>query len=104
MDLRQLESFVAVARHKHFTRAAEDLYLTQSAVSQQVRRLEAALGLELLKRGPHGVELTAAGAELLVRAEALLADVARTRAAMDELAGGSVRGAVRLASGAGDAP
>ncbi len=104
MDLRQLESFVAVARHRHFTRAAEDLYLTQSAVSQQVRRLEAALGIELLRRTSRGVELTAAGAELLERAEAILADVARAKAVMDELAAGTVRGAVRVAAATGDAP
>jgi DNA-binding transcriptional LysR family regulator len=104
MDLRQLECFVAVARHRHFTRAAEDLYLTQSAVSQQVRRLEAQVGLDLLRRTPRGVELTAAGAELLPRAEAILADVARARAAMDELASGTVRGSVRVAATTGDAP
>jgi DNA-binding transcriptional LysR family regulator len=104
MDLRQLECFAAVARHRHFTRAAEDLYLTQSAVSQQVRRLEAQLGLDLLRRTSHGVELTAAGEELLGRAEAILADVARARAAMHELASGTVRGAVRVAATTGDAP
>jgi DNA-binding transcriptional LysR family regulator len=104
VDLRQLECFAAVARQRNFTRAAEDLYLTQSAVSQQVRRLEAQLGLELLRRTSRGVELTAAGAELLPRAEAILADVATARAAMDELASGVVRGAVRVAAAAGDAP
>jgi DNA-binding transcriptional LysR family regulator len=104
MDLRQLECFVAVARHRSFTRAADDLYLTQSAVSQQVRRLEAQVGLDLLRRTGHGVELTAAGAELLPRAEAILADVARARAAMDELASGVARGAVRVAATTGDAP
>ncbi|MDX6700529.1 MAG: hypothetical protein QOF26_755, partial [Baekduia sp.] len=79
MDLRQLEYFAAVARHRHFRRAAESLYVTQSAVSQQVRRLEAELGLELLRRtgGQPPVELTPAGAELLERAEAILGDVAR---------------------------
>jgi DNA-binding transcriptional LysR family regulator len=104
MDLRQLECFAAVARQRNFTRAAEDLYLTQSAVSQQVRRLEAQLGLALLRRTPRGVDLTAAGAELLPRAEAILADVAGARAAMDELASGIVRGAVSVAATTGDAP
>ena len=98
MDLRQLECFAAVARHRHFTRAAEDLYLTQSAVSQQVRRLEASLGVTLLRRGGGRVELTAAGEELLARAEAILSDVARARAAMDDFAGGVARGAVRVAT------
>jgi len=103
VDLRQLECFAAVARQRNFTRAADDLYLTQSAVSQQVRRLEAQLGVQLLRRSSRGVELTAAGAELLPRAEAILADVARARAAMDELASGTVRGAVRVAAATGDA-
>lgn len=102
MDLRQLEYFAAVARHRHFRRAAEDLYVTQSAVSQQIRRLEAELGLALLRRTSRGVELTPAGAELLTRAEAILADVAGARAAMDEHAS-SLRGSVRLAASTGDA-
>jgi DNA-binding transcriptional LysR family regulator len=102
MDLRQLEYFAAVARHRHFRRAAEDLYVTQSAVSQQVRRLEAELGLALLRRTPRGVEVTTAGEELLARAEAILADVAGARAAMDEHAG-ALRGGARAAATTGDA-
>jgi DNA-binding transcriptional LysR family regulator len=105
MDLRQLEYFAAVARHRHFRRAAESLYVTQSAVSQAVRRLEAELGLELLRRQPGAhppVAVTPAGAELLERAEAILADVARARAAMDEHAG-TLRGGVRAAATTGDA-
>ncbi|MCW3004448.1 MAG: LysR family transcriptional regulator [Conexibacter sp.] len=105
MDLRQLEYFAAVARHRHFRRAAEDLYVTQSAVSQQVRRLEAELGVALLRRraGAHPpVEVTPAGEELLARAEAILADVAQARAAMDQHAG-TLRGGVRTAATTGDA-
>lgn len=105
MDLRQLEYFAAVARHRHFRRAAESLYVTQSAVSQAVRRLEAELGIELLRRRPGAqppVEVTPAGEELLARAEAILADVARARAAMDEHAG-TLRGGVRAAATTGDA-
>jgi DNA-binding transcriptional LysR family regulator len=101
MDLRQLEYFAAVARHRHFRRAAEDLFVTQSAVSQQVRRLEAELGLALLRRTSRGVEVTPAGEELLARAEAILADVAGARAAMDAHAG-ALRGGVRAAATTGD--
>jgi DNA-binding transcriptional LysR family regulator len=104
MDLRRLECFVAVARHASFTRAADDLHLTQSAVSQQVRRLEAELGLELLARTSRGVEPTTAGAELLGRAEGILAGVAEARAAMHGLARGTAGGAVRVAAASGDAP
>ena len=101
MDLRQLEFFAAVARHRNFTRAAQEVYVTQSALSQQVRRLEQELGLALLRRTSAGVEVTPAGQELLARAEAILADVARARAAMDEHAG-VVRGVVRVAAAAGE--
>jgi DNA-binding transcriptional LysR family regulator len=101
MDLRQLEYFAAVARHRHFTRAAQELYVTQPALSQQVRRLERELGLELLKRTSTGVEVTPAGQELLARAEAILADVGAARAAMDEHAG-VLRGFVRLAAATGE--
>ena len=92
MELRQLEYFAAVARHRHFTRAAEALYVTQPALSQQIRRLEAELGLTLLRRTSKGVELTAAGADLLVHAEAVLAEVARREADMDRHTGRHARG------------
>jgi DNA-binding transcriptional LysR family regulator len=102
VELRQLEYFVAVARHRHFGRAAESLYVTQPALSQQVRRLEAELGLALLRRTSRGVELTPAGEDLLGRAETILAAVAGARGAMDEHAG-VVRGAVRVAATTADA-
>jgi DNA-binding transcriptional LysR family regulator len=102
VELRQLEYFVAVARHRHFGRAAEAIYMTQPALSQQVQRLEAELGVALLRRTSRGVELTPAGADLLTRAEAILGEVAGVRSAMDEHAG-VVRGAVRMAATAADA-
>jgi DNA-binding transcriptional LysR family regulator len=102
MELRQLEYFAAVARHKHFTRAAEALYVTQPTLSQQIRRLEAELGLALLRRTSRGVELTAAGADLLVHAERVLSEVAAARAEMDRHTGAS-RGVARVAATAADA-
>jgi DNA-binding transcriptional LysR family regulator len=103
VELRQLQYFAAVARHRHFGRAAAELYVTQPALSQQVRRLEAELGVELLRRGPKGVELTPAGADLLARADAIVAEIERARADMDRHAG-VTRGVVRVAVGAADAP
>ena len=103
MELRQLEYFAAVARHRHFTRAAEALYVSQPALSQQIRRLEAELGLVLLHRTSQGVELTAAGADLLVHAESVLAQVAAARALMERHSGIS-RGVVRVATTGADAP
>src|SRR5215208_5025182 len=103
MELRRLEYFAAVARHGRFTRAAEELWVTQSALSQRVRRLEAELGVELLRRTPRGAELTPAGEELLPRAEAILAEVAHARAALDRHAG-ATRGRVRVAATTMDTP
>jgi DNA-binding transcriptional LysR family regulator len=103
VELRRLEYFVAVARHGQFTRAADELWITQSALSQQVRRLEAELGVELLRRTARGVELTAAGEELLPRAEAVLAELADARAALDRHAG-ATRGRVRAAATTIDTP
>jgi DNA-binding transcriptional LysR family regulator len=103
LELRRLEYFVAVARHGQFTRAAEELWVTQSALSQQVRRLEAELGVELLRRTPRGAELTPAGEDLLPRAEAILAGVADARAVLDRH-GGATRGRVRVAATTMDSP
>jgi DNA-binding transcriptional LysR family regulator len=106
VEFRQLEYFAAVARHGGFTRAADALWITQSALSQQVRRLEAELGVTLLRRTSRGAELTPAGEELLVHAEAALGELARAREAMAGHAGGggAVRGRVRVAATTVDAP
>jgi DNA-binding transcriptional LysR family regulator len=103
MELRQLQYFAAVARHRHFTRAAEALYVSQPALSQQIRRLEAELGLALLRRTSKGVELTPAGEDLLRHAETVLAELDAARAEMDRHAGVS-RGVARVAATAADAP
>ena len=72
-SLRRLGYFVAVARERNFTRAAERLLIAQPALSRQVRLLERELGVDLLRRTTHQVELTEAGAFLLARAPDLLA-------------------------------
>lgn len=82
MELRQLSYFVTVADELHFGRAADRLHIVQSAVSQQVRRLERELGQELFDRSPRHVRLTAAGERLLPEARAVLAAVERARAAV----------------------
>src|SRR5918998_774817 len=66
MDVRQLEMFRAVAEEGGFTRAAQRLRVSQSAVSRQLRLLEKELGTELLHRSGRGVTVTATG-ELMLR-------------------------------------
>jgi DNA-binding transcriptional LysR family regulator len=87
LELRQLRYFAAVARHGSFTRAADELNLVQSALSQQVRRLERELGVELLRRTTRSVELTDAGEIALTRATRALSEADALRSDLDELRG-----------------
>ena len=73
LDPDLLKAFLAVAEHRSFTRAADQLNRTQSAVSVQVRRLEERLGTKLFQRNRAGVVLTAAGHELRAYAQRILA-------------------------------
>jgi DNA-binding transcriptional LysR family regulator len=93
MELRQLRYVEAVARHRHFTRAAEELHVAQSAVSHQVGKLEAELGTELFERTSRSVVPTEAGEAVAARARRVLAEVDGVAGEVDELRG-LVRGRV----------
>lgn len=91
--LHQLRVFCSVAHHLSYTRAADALYLSQPAVTQQVRTLEQALETQLFARNGRGIVLTPAGQEFLRHAERLLSLLAETASVVHEvhaLARGSV--------------
>lgn len=72
ITLRQLRYLAALARHRHFGRAAEDCAVSQPALSMQVRELERELGAELVERRPNEIALTDTGREIARRAERIL--------------------------------
>ena len=86
MELHQLVYCEAVARHLHFTRAAEELHVAQPSVSQQIQKLEAELGAPLFHRMKRGVALTEAGQALVPRARSVLAQLEEMKAAVHEVA------------------
>ncbi len=77
-SLDTLRVFSIAARHMSFTKAADELHLTQSAVSHRVRALEEDLGVLLFDRLPRRLELTRAGQVLAQRVDQAVADIART--------------------------
>jgi DNA-binding transcriptional LysR family regulator len=88
LDTRRLRVFCVVAEEGSFTAAADRLYLTQSAVSQQMGILEREVGLALLERRPRGVRLTPAGELLAARARTLLAELAGVEEELHRLVDG----------------
>ena len=91
LSLRDLEYAVAVARTRHFGRAAEECGVSQPALSEQIRKLEATLGVALFERGRRGVHVTEQGTILLGRAERVLAEAH----ALVEVARGAAQPMVR---------
>lgn len=93
LDPILLRTFVTVAQEKGFSRAAAVLSLTQSAISGHLRRLEAQLGVELMRRTTRSLVLTEEGRKLMVYANAILA---LGRDALAEVGGQSGQGRLRL--------
>lgn len=96
MDTSLLEAFVHVTENSSFSLAADQLHLTQSAVSKRIALLEEQLDRKLFDRIARTVSLTEAGSALLPRARAILAELALTRQVIADL-NGSVSGRLRLA-------
>jgi DNA-binding transcriptional LysR family regulator len=72
LDLAQVRAFVVTAEHRHFSRAAETLFLTQQALSKRIRKLEDALSVQLFLRTNRAVELTEDGERFLSHARELI--------------------------------
>jgi DNA-binding transcriptional LysR family regulator len=87
VELRQLRAVEAVARHRHFTRAPEELNVAQSALSHQIRQLERELGTALFERTSRRVSATDAGQAIAARARRILAEVDGAHQEVDELRG-----------------
>jgi DNA-binding transcriptional LysR family regulator len=85
MTLQQLTYFLATAEHGSFSGAARALYLTQPSISEQVRQLEAELGIALFARAGRGLVLTEAGRRFRPEAERVLADVEHARDAVADV-------------------
>jgi DNA-binding transcriptional LysR family regulator len=84
VHLRDLRYFIAVAQHLHFTRAAETLYVSQPALSKQIRALERQLRVTLFERDHGTVRLTRAGTELLPHAERMVASWESAKSALSK--------------------
>ncbi|WP_298828033.1 LysR family transcriptional regulator [uncultured Piscinibacter sp.] len=95
MDIPLLKAFVTVAREGNLTRAAERLFVTQPALSLQVKKLQEGLALTLFERTPRGMRLTETGQRLLPVAEKALGGFAEFRAAAAGLKA-TISGRLRL--------
>ena len=94
LTLRQLKVFESVARHLNYTRAAQELRLTQPAVSMQVKQLEDSLGVALFEQLGKRIHLTEPGQEVLTYARAITQQLEELEAVLDRLkgiAGGRLR-------------
>src|ERR1700733_11084284 len=85
MRIEQLEYLAEVTRLGSFRRAAEELHISQPALSESVRTLEKELGVDILERGRHGARVSHAGRDLLPRILTVLDSVDRLRQAAGEL-------------------
>jgi DNA-binding transcriptional LysR family regulator len=97
MELWQLRTFREIAETLNFTKASENLYLTQSAVSHQIKALEDELGVRLFIRGARGVTLTDAGEAALEHAVRILEEAEKMRQSVAERES-SIVGRVRVAA------
>ncbi|MEZ0180997.1 LysR substrate-binding domain-containing protein [Flavobacterium oncorhynchi] len=94
MEIYQLEYFIKTAEVLHFTKAAELCFVTQSGLSQQIKKLEEELGMPLFKRIGKKVQLTEAGSVFLIHARKVVENVENGKQAIEdlnEMIGGELR-------------
>jgi len=94
MDLNSLNTFLVVAQEGNLTRASERLCLTQPALSHQLKKLQSELGVQLLKRGSRGMQLTEEGLKLLPAAERAVraaADFSASASTLKSALGGQLK-------------
>jgi LysR family cyn operon transcriptional activator len=94
MEIYQLEYFIKTAEVLHFTKAAELCFVTQSGLSQQIKKLEEELGMPLFKRIGKKVQLTEAGSVFLIHAKKVVENVENGKQAIEdlnEMIGGELR-------------
>ena len=103
MELRQFKYFVAIADCGSLSRAAQQLFIAQSALSKQMAELEAELGAQLLLRSRNGVAMTEAGKVFYEYAQGITKQVSDARAAVhvaaDSVAGSRAKAGTRSGSG-----
>ncbi|MFC9838711.1 LysR family transcriptional regulator [Rhodococcus sp. NPDC127530] len=88
LSLRRLMLFQAVAKHRHFGRAAQELFVSPTSLSEQIRKLEDEIGIQLFDRTPRGAQLTQEGQVLLESAGRIIREADR----FDALVGSILRG------------
>ena len=95
MNLQQLEYIVAVAKYRHFARAADSSFVTQPTLSMMIQKLEDELGVKIFDRKKQPVEPTKEGEEIISRAKMVLAEVGHLKEYAAELKG-EITGELRL--------
>lgn len=97
MNFYQLKSFLAVAKHRNFSRASEELHLTQPCISKQIKALEDFLEIKLFHRLGRSIQLTEAGEVLLFQAQRALKSLEEAKEAIADLKG-LERGHLRISA------
>src|SRR5260370_19087385 len=85
LNLHQLATFQAVAKHRSYVRAAEELHFSQPAVSAQIRHLEESLGIKLFDQIGRKTHLTQAGEELYLYSQKIFSLIDETMDVMEEM-------------------